>query len=379
MRSFDRKAGLTIALALAASAAAPQHAFAQFFFRPFANVFRAQIPSEGPPAYASRPAVAAILGRTGFQLVGPLGRRGDQILATGVSRREGEMRFIIDPYEGRILRAVRLGRAPNRGAPYSPPMAGGPAPAGPGFDHAGVPEAAQEGARLNGAPNGPGPQRAAAAKVGASSRASRAITPPKPGVGPAVHADHPASASPAPANAAPESSADAESAKNTKSQAPTPASSEAKPQSASSEPASAPSPAAQAPKAEAEGAAAPVERDLERAVDAAHDECEIALHVAATAAERLGPNMRPLLQYAAARRLTTFLAYVSNLNADDEVRARISAELRPLAVATGHEPMLGAFTAGEPLPPAAGRRKLSRAASVVDAQLRTMRHRLRPL
>ncbi|MFO1102223.1 MAG: hypothetical protein U1E20_04880 [Methylocystis sp.] len=257
MRSFDRKAGLTIALALAASAAAPQHAFAQFFFRPFANVFRAQIPSEGPPAYASRPAVAAILGRTGFQLVGPLGRRGDQILATGVSRREGEMRFIIDPYEGRILRAVRLGRAPNRGAPYSPPMAGGPAPAGPGFDHAGVPEAAQEGARLNGAPNGPGPQRAAAAKVGASSRASRAITPPKPGVGPAVHADHPASASPAPANAAPESSADAESAKNTKSQAPTPAFSEAKPESASSEPASAPSPAAQAPKAEAEGAAAP--------------------------------------------------------------------------------------------------------------------------
>ncbi len=159
MRSFKGKAVLPFVLALAASAAVPQHAFAQFFFRPFANIFRARIPDAGPPAFASRPAVASILGRTGFQLVGPLGRRGDQIVATGVSRREGEMRFIIDPYEGRILRAVRLGPRPmydrgpryggdygpsggdsygappsTGGAPYPPPGAGGPGAVVPAAD-----------------------------------------------------------------------------------------------------------------------------------------------------------------------------------------------------------------------------------------------------
>ncbi|MGD9657908.1 MAG: hypothetical protein AB7U61_09785 [Methylocystis sp.] len=197
MRSFDWKAGLPFALALAASASAPQHAVAQFFFRPFAGAFRYQIPDERPPAFASRPAVASILGRTGFQLVGPLGRRGDQIVATGVSRREGEMRFIIDPYEGRILRAVRLGPLPNRRAPYAPPMAGapGPGPTGPGrivpgFDDGRDPEVdlapqAPEGATLNGAPSGPVQRRAAAAKVGASSKTSRAITPPAKPASPA--------------------------------------------------------------------------------------------------------------------------------------------------------------------------------------------------
>jgi len=40
MRSFDWKAGLPFALALTAIVAIPQDAFAQFFFRPFANIFR---------------------------------------------------------------------------------------------------------------------------------------------------------------------------------------------------------------------------------------------------------------------------------------------------------------------------------------------------
>ncbi len=165
MRSFNGKAVLPFALALAASAAVPQHAFAQFFFRPFAYSYRPRIPAEGPPAFASRRAVASILGRTGYQLVGPLGRRGDQIVATGVSRREGEMRFIIDPYEGRILRAVRLGPPPmydrgpryggdygpsggdaygappsTGGAPYPPPGAVGPGPAARGLTMARYPD-----------------------------------------------------------------------------------------------------------------------------------------------------------------------------------------------------------------------------------------------
>ncbi len=123
----------------------------------------------------------------------------------------------------------------------------------------------------------------------------------------------------------------------------------------------------------------PTGRNLERAVDSAHDEREIALHIAMSAAEQLGPSMRPLLQRAAARRLTTFLAQVSKLDADEEVRSRIAAELRPLALATGQEPMLGAFTAGEPLPLAARPSKLASGASVIDAQLRTMGGRLRRL
>lgn len=282
MRSFDWKAGLGLALALMASAAAPEHASAQFFFRPFANVFRYPGPGEGPPAYASRPAVASILGRTGFQLVGPLGRRGDQIVATGVSRREGEMRFIIDPYEGRILRAVRLGQA-RRGAPDAPPIAGGPGPAGPGFDAARDPGPVPGGARLNGAPNGPAQPRAGVAKLGASSKTSRAIVPPKPVAEPAPQADRPASGASAPAKAAQDSPADA------KSQTPPPASAEA---------ASAPAPsqAAQETKPEVESAASPQTPAV----------AEKASDNAAVSAERSAPARRAAAARAAlARRALT--------------------------------------------------------------------------
>ena len=150
MRSFDWKVGLPLALTLATSAAVPQQAFAQFFFRPFAYSFNHQITDEGPPAFASRPAVASILGRVGFRLVGPLGRRGDQIVATGVNPRDGEMRFIVDPYEGRILRAIRLGPPAMYDGPrdggdygsggedsYGPPSGGPPYPPGGGVPRVG--------------------------------------------------------------------------------------------------------------------------------------------------------------------------------------------------------------------------------------------------
>ncbi|MFO1125671.1 MAG: hypothetical protein U1E25_10550 [Methylocystis sp.] len=203
MRSFDWRAGLPFALALAANSVSPQHAFAQFYFRPFAYSYGYQIPDDGPPAYASRPAVASILGRAGYQLVGPLGHRGDQIVATGVSRRDGEMRFIVDPYEGRILRAVRLGPppmygdGPGRGGyapggdPYGPhsggPGGSGPGPGAPGFDADHYPEmdTAPGGATLDGAPNGTVHQRASGAKRGNSSNAPREITPQGPSTAPA--------------------------------------------------------------------------------------------------------------------------------------------------------------------------------------------------
>ncbi len=224
MRSFDWKVGLPFALALAATVAIPQDAFAQFFFRPFANIFRTRIPDEGPPAFASRRAVAAILGRTGYQLAGPLGHRGDQIVATGFSRREGEMRFIIDPYAGRILRAVRLGPPPMIGAdPQAPGAVGAPGsagsgPAARGLDNARHPETAR--APLDAAPNQQIQQRPSAVKGGTSSKSSRAIAPPpaapavtqkasEPSAGPAAQADKSSSDSPAPAKASQDSPADA--------------------------------------------------------------------------------------------------------------------------------------------------------------------------
>lgn len=132
MPSSGWKAYLPLALGIAAaSVLVPQQALAQFFFRPFGFAYRSEAPEE-TPLYASRRAVAGILGREGFRLIGPLGHRGEQIVAMGVSRREGEMRFIIDPYEGRILRAVRLGPPPMYDRGYDRGPGGEPDYAPPG-------------------------------------------------------------------------------------------------------------------------------------------------------------------------------------------------------------------------------------------------------
>ncbi len=109
-----------------------------------------------------------------------------------------------------------------------------------------------------------------------------------------------------------------------------------------------------------------------RLVDSAHDERVIALEVAAKAAEELGLTTQGVMQRAVARRLTTFLAQMSALVADADIRVRMAAELRPLAVATGLEPVLDDFTAGKPLPRPARFRRLAGGASVIDAQLRTV-------
>jgi hypothetical protein len=102
-----------LGLALAAFAAADA-ARAQFYFRPFVHTWRYELPPDDDdmddaPRFASRRAAARILAREGYQLVGPLGRRGDQLVATGVSRRDGEARFFIDPYDGVVIHATPLG------------------------------------------------------------------------------------------------------------------------------------------------------------------------------------------------------------------------------------------------------------------------------
>ena len=106
-------------------------AAADFFFRPFGYAFHRPMPEPAP--YVSPRAIAEILEEEGFRLVGALGRRGDQLVATGVDRRGRYRRFLIDPFEGEILRSWRLGpeavhEAP--GALDAPPAAYG-APPGP--------------------------------------------------------------------------------------------------------------------------------------------------------------------------------------------------------------------------------------------------------
>lgn len=133
---FSSKKALLAALLGAIFSAAPASAQLYFrpFFQPFAYTYSDDYPEEdeAPARHGSRRAVASILAREGFRLVGALGRRGEQIVATGRSRREGDMRFIIDPYEGRIIRGERLGpppqydRGPQRNdeAEYVQPLGG---------------------------------------------------------------------------------------------------------------------------------------------------------------------------------------------------------------------------------------------------------------
>lgn len=119
--------GLTLAQALILSA--NETAQAQFF-QPFGYSYRSDLLPDDPydeerPRFATPRAVSRILARRGFELVSGLGRRGDQVVVTGVSRRDGTFRFFIDPYEGEVIHAVRL----------SPPVADAPPPfEGPGAE-----------------------------------------------------------------------------------------------------------------------------------------------------------------------------------------------------------------------------------------------------
>lgn len=104
---------------------APSGATAEVFFRPFGYTFYRPIPEPEPDVSPGR--IAAILARHGFRLVGQLGYRGQQIVAAGVDARGMRQRFLIDPYEGRVLTSWPIGRTFAHEAPLAPPP---PAPYG---------------------------------------------------------------------------------------------------------------------------------------------------------------------------------------------------------------------------------------------------------
>ena len=125
--------------------AAPQAALAQYYFRPYGQLIHQ--PIEEAPRFAARRSIAAIMASEGFRLVGPLGERGDNIVATGVDARGRWMRFVIDPYEGEVLGAKFIvapapaeGADPDASAGRKPAVIGAPtgkpAPApARGFSH----------------------------------------------------------------------------------------------------------------------------------------------------------------------------------------------------------------------------------------------------
>jgi hypothetical protein len=97
-----RRAGALALLGALCGAAFPQGASAQFFFRPFGGLFYGPA-RHGPPPIYSRRAVAVILAREGYRLVGPVERRGPRLVAHGVGPSGDATRFFIDAYDGSIV------------------------------------------------------------------------------------------------------------------------------------------------------------------------------------------------------------------------------------------------------------------------------------
>jgi hypothetical protein len=155
---------LLLAIASLAPMAAPTPAAADFFFRPFGYAFHQPIPEPAPNATPQ--AIAGILSEEGFRLVGGLGRRGDQVVATGVDRRSHYRRFLIDPYEGEILRSWRIGPEGGPGFVEAPPAAyrGGPGPESYDGPRASAAEDPLVVPGLGGEPRRPAPQSAAPAR-----------------------------------------------------------------------------------------------------------------------------------------------------------------------------------------------------------------------
>ncbi len=101
-RNFIALLGLGAALICAAgvTGAKAQYYYPYAYGYPYAPQPYAYDDDDDAPRFGSRRAIARILAREGFDLVGPLGRRGDQIVATGVNRRDGRGAFRHRPFRG---------------------------------------------------------------------------------------------------------------------------------------------------------------------------------------------------------------------------------------------------------------------------------------
>ena len=110
---------------------------------------------------------------------------------------------------------------------------------------------------------------------------------------------------------------------------------------------------------------------INRLVDKAHDERVIAMDIAPAVAKTLGLSANSTMSRAAEYRLRAML-FEANLATDADVRARVVAELRPMATVLGRDRLLDEFTAGSLTTVPARLRKLTKAASVIDAQMRNV-------
>lgn len=117
---------------------------------------------------------------------------------------------------------------------------------------------------------------------------------------------------------------------------------------------------------------------ISRLVDKAHDERLVALEIVPTVARILGLSAGAAMSGAAKYRLNAMLSE-ADLAIDMDLRARVAAELRPVAVALGWGQLLDDFTAGMPVTTPVHFRKLASGASVINAQLRTIGDRLNGL
>jgi hypothetical protein len=202
-------AGMAAALAIAPIAVAGS-AQAQVYVRPFAYSYERPA-AEEPAPYGSYRSVSRILAREGYRLVGPLGSRGDQVVATGVDSAGRRMRFFIDPYEGEVLQSRPIASAHAYEAPGEAGYSTSPndAPSAPSSEPRVIPGLSEEtppaaepraeaGQRKNRSPRAkltpqsqtaapstaaePPLPHASAVKLDPGSR--RAVTPPRPAAGP---------------------------------------------------------------------------------------------------------------------------------------------------------------------------------------------------
>ena len=182
------RAGLVAALSLAGGLtllAGADSAQAQFWGGWFGG-WRSAEPAYAPPIPPRR--VAAIIASRGYALNGAPRRQGEVIIADGVDGRGEHMRFVLDAYDGEIIRAR---------------LAGAPRP--PGFIGNGEPPMPQAHAAV--APNSPGPASGSRPAAGPlmggvqpGLEPPHPLAKPKPAPKPKQTAAHtPAKAAPAPA------------------------------------------------------------------------------------------------------------------------------------------------------------------------------------